>query len=254
MGVKWLYDNKIIGTGVGTISELVDWNPENKTYHPTTNTLYFDFGTAVHLTAFALLTGNADNGTVFIGYGHDSSATLGTVLAKLHQGTAKVFWDVGTYQYWKVALWDPTGLLEYDDSSTKYDDSAVTYDSIIFQTDDIAEIYLGKHRFFGEDPVYPFVRCITYTRVPLETQTGKRYETRKSKKRSWNFDYSNIKTSTKDNIVETLGTVDGSENPFWLSVSDDDTDLFIGRFDQESFTFRELTKNTWNVNFEVREE
>lgn len=244
------------GIGLGTVTHVRDYSIDKYWESATLpNTFYFNFGTALRLDAFAMVTGDDTNGTIFIGYGNDSTASLGTVLVNITYGTAKKFFDVGTYQYWRIGLYDPQDLKQYDASTITYDESTVTYDSLILLgPSQMDEIFLGRFDFFGEEPIYPFERSITYAHSLLETSDGKKHEFHKFKKHSWHFNYANVRASTKDNIMAFHGTTSGEKNPFWLSISDNETGIFIGHIDQNSFTFNEITKNVWNVSFDVEEE
>ena len=103
MGVRWLYDNKLVHEGIGTVERVRDysigkyWGP-----HDVGNTLYFDFGTGIKLDAFAILTGDASNGTAFISYSHDGTLYEGTTLVDIIYGTGNSFFNIGTHRYWKI--------------------------------------------------------------------------------------------------------------------------------------------------------
>jgi len=259
--------------GIGTLTKTKDFNPETY-WEPSdpdaANTLYFDFGTAVNLNAFAIITGDGLSGTMALTYGpgytysssgvrystnnikYNSNPSIGTIYIPVHHGTGKRFFHVGMYRIWRLSLFDPQDLKEYDDSNIEYD-GAATYDSFVFFSNRVSEAYLGEYKFFGEEPTYPFERTITYSQVALETPVGKRYDYHRSRKHSWYFDYSNVRARTKDNLLSFVGTTSGAKNPFWLSLSDDESSIFIGRINEESFTFNEIIKNVWNAGFDVEE-
>lgn len=267
MGVRWLYDNKIYshgtGYGIGTLERIRDYSLGKyweRGYYEGTTILWFNFGSALFLNSFAIIH-NVDptSGTIWIGYGYGTAAKDGTVWVPVLSGTSKKFFNVGSYQYWRIGITGrsvPTpriynDTIEYSDSSWTYEGGDANYPPPKSRID---ELFFGKDTKFDEQPICPFERNIEYLAESQETPKGKRFGFHKSKKHSWHFDYAGIRSETKNNVLDLIGTTSGMKNPFWLSIADGETDIFIGKINQESFLFEEMGKNHWNAAFDVKEE